>query len=178
MKLRIWLLLSLSILISSCDNSTESNKQKIELLSYKVPCVGVNQQLCYLIVNDISNQNELFYSSIENFHYVWGHSYKLSTVVTEIDNPAADASSRSYKLDEILADDEDEVGTIYEFKLIELLDFTFTKDSLNYYFLGKKIECASEADCDQLIALNNSGGLINVFFEYLGQGKIELVSWN
>jgi len=63
----------------------------------------------------------------------------------------------------------------YEYKLIALLEDTFSKYAGVYYFLYQPFECGTEGDCDDLLALNKSGGLVNLFFEYIGDGKISLI---
>ena len=99
--------------------------------------------------------------------------------ITELSNPPADGSSLKYELQQIVSDDEDTIGTNYEYELVELLDSTFTKDlDGKYYFLEQPFTCSTTVDCDTLVNLNNSGGLVNVTFEYSGNGKIVLTQWN
>jgi hypothetical protein len=77
-----------------------------------------------------------------------------------------------------VSDSEDSLGTSYEYELVELLDNTFTKELDIYYFLGQSFECDINVDCDGLVNLNNNGGLVNVLFQYIGDGAIVLVQWN
>lgn len=157
--------------IISNDENTEG--RITEFLSYKAPCYGISQRLCL-----ITTSNEFFYDPIEGFDFVWGHAYELSLIETAIENPLADASSLQYELEEIISDSEDSVGEMYEYERVELLDFTFTKESGVYYFLGQSFSCQENVDCDGLISMNNSGGSVNVVFEYVGNGEISLVQWN
>jgi hypothetical protein len=178
MHARIVILLISCLFIISCDDSETINTESMDLLSYKTPCQGITQLLC-LVTHDSDNDvNSFFYDSIEEFNFVWGHTYQLSVKITEISNPPADGSSLKYELKEIISDIEDNIETSYNYELVELLDFTLTMESNVYYFLGQPFECKVDVDCDSLVNLNNSGGLINVYFEYIGEGKIMLVEWN
>ncbi|SDK44856.1 protein of unknown function [Ferrimonas sediminum] len=177
MHTRIVLLLITSFLIISCDddNNTSSLETKT-LASYKRPCVGVSQQLCFITQD--GDVDSYLYDSIEGFDFVWGHTYQLSLKVTKVIDPPADASSIKYSIENIISDIEDPFNTSYEYELVELLDWTFTKESGVYYFLGQPFECQTDVDCDGLVNLNNSGGLVNLTFEYIGNGQITLVQWN
>ncbi len=177
MYTRIALLLITCFSIISCgvDNDTTSLETKT-FASYKTPCVGVSQQLCFITQD--GDVDGYFYDSIEGFDFVWGHTYQLSLKVTDVTDPPADASSLKYSIENVISDIEDTLGTSYEYNLVELLDRTFTKESGVYYFLGQSFECQTDVDCDGLVNLNNSGGLVNVTFEYIGDGQIILVQWN
>ena len=155
------------------DVSTNPETRSIELLSFKAPCFGVIQRLCFQLPENLN-----FHGPIEGFDFVWGHAYELSLNVSAVENPEADASSTKFELNEIISESEDSVGSRYEYERVELLDFTFTKESGVYHLLGQPFLCRAGADCDGLISINNSGGLVNVEFEYLGDGQIALVQWN
>ncbi|MDX1391545.1 MAG: DUF4377 domain-containing protein [Rheinheimera sp.] len=175
MLIRTIPVLLLCFVIAAC-NDDDSKTETIELLSYKNPCVFMTQSLCNVekTASDIGN----FYSEINGFDFLWGHSYKLAVRVTKVGNPAADAPDRVYDLIKVLQHSEDSIGTRYEYPLVELLFLTFTKETDKYYFLGHPFECAAGVDCDALVSLNNTGGLVNVVFEYIGNGKIALVYWD
>ena len=67
-----------------------------------VDCVGVGPQKCMQIRD---NENEMwknFYDNIEGFDFQQGFNYKLTIEIIDIENPPADASSKQYKLIEIL----------------------------------------------------------------------------
>lgn len=67
-----------------------------------VDCVGVGPQQCMLIKEDLDSEWKMFYTSIEGFEYQEGTQYKLSVMITEIENPPADSSSLKYTLLEVL----------------------------------------------------------------------------
>ncbi|MCG7587370.1 DUF4377 domain-containing protein [Photobacterium sp. OFAV2-7] len=168
----------LTTLYGCSSESSQGTEKLLTIDSHQSTCQGMFQQLCMRTKSVGNNEFELFYGDIEGFTYSWGTLYEVKVKITNIDNPPADASSQKEQLIEILSSTEDQVGASYEFNGVEMLSSTFTKTDGNYYFLGKSFECASGTDCDALVALNNSGGLVNVTFKYLGNATIQLVSWS
>ena len=67
-----------------------------------VDCVGVGPQQCMLVRENLDDQWEFLYQSIEGFEYEGGTSYKLHVSITKVENPPADGSSLKYTLLEIL----------------------------------------------------------------------------
>ncbi|GIC78207.1 DUF4377 domain-containing protein [Moritella sp. F3] len=67
----------------------------------RVACQGIVPMQC-LVVNKVvdgkTTEWQYFYNDIAGFEYAPGSFYKLSVETTEVANPAADASSLSYKL--------------------------------------------------------------------------------
>ena len=190
---RIFIILISLIFTTACEKGNNTKTEEMTILSYKTPCSGLRQRLCYLVKSNNADETTLFYNSIENFEFSWGHTYQISVLVTEIKNPPADASSVKYQLKQLVSDVEDDIGQTYKYELVELLDQTLTQDldnqhldnqNLNnqdskiYYFLFQPFECSAEIDCDGLVNMNNTGGLVNVTFEYLGEGKVILTDWN
>nr|WP_277619583.1 DUF4377 domain-containing protein [Shewanella mangrovi] len=162
--------------MSCSSDSDDTTQQTLKFLSYKQPCVATSQQLCLLAAN--TSSPTYFYDAIAGFEFVWGHSYELTVDVTTIKNPPADGSSMSYELVNVVSDVEDAVGTAYPYDLVEMMASTITKQGDVYYFLGQPFNCSADADCDGLVAMNNSGGLVNLAFEYAGDGNITLTGWN
>lgn len=175
MRLRSITYAIVSVLLVSCGSSDVSSTEELSLLSYKQPCFGVGQGLCN-IETSVEGQS-LFYNQIEGFSYSWGHQYDLKVRISVNSNVMADGSSHKYELVQVLSDTEDTVGTKYKYDLVEFMDNTFVKRDGDYYFLEQPFACAAAVNCDALVDLNNSGGLVNLEFEYIGQGKISLKSW-
>jgi hypothetical protein len=175
---RIVFLVISGLFIMGCESSSESKTVYQEVLSYKTPCIGVEQMLCLTSTNATTGNIELFYGAIEGFEFVWGHSYQLNVLEIKIANPPADGANIKYRLENVISSQEDEVGTRYEYVLVELLENTFTQEAGNYYFLNQPFECHVAVDCDSLVNINNSGGLVNIYFGYLGGGKISLLHWD
>jgi hypothetical protein len=178
MPIRTLIYVVAALFVVSCGESNNSHTENVELLSYKAVCPGwiSSSSLCNVQVKNGTNIN--YYNDIEGFEFVWGHRYNILVNVSEIKNPPADASSLKYEMIEIISENEDSIGTQYQYDLVELLEHTFTKTDDTFYFLFQEFECADNVDCDTLVNINNSGGLVNVVFDYLGNGKIALVYWD
>ena len=182
MRKRIAMLFS-TVVLAACGGGSSDNKNEIDtqetlnVLSHMSPCVGVSQKLC-LTTKSGNDTVNIFHSDIEGFDFTWGNQYELIINSSTIANPTSDGSSKQHKLKSITSQIEDAVGTQYEYKLVEMLESTFTKDADNYYFLGTPFVCGDGVDCESLVNLTNSGGLVNATFEYLGEGNIQLTNWN
>ncbi|WP_445777305.1 DUF4377 domain-containing protein [Shewanella sp.] len=161
---------------SACNNSDEkdasSYEQSTSIASYMQPCTGVNQKLCVLA------DGKLFYDEIEGFTYMWGYTYELTVEVNEDGSPSADASSKQYSLVSINSSVEDELGVEYVIDNVELLDSTIHMNDGEYFFLSQSFECEDTALCESLLNMNNSGGIVTITFKYMGNGVINLISWN
>ncbi len=69
-------------------------------------CVGVGPQTCMQIKENPEDEWQLFYDSIEGFEYEEGNEYVIRVLVEPVENPPADASSLSYTLIEVVAQEE------------------------------------------------------------------------
>jgi len=67
-----------------------------------VDCVGVGPQKCMLVRENSDLEWNMFYDSIDGFEYQEGTEYKISVIVTKVENPPADSSFLKYTLVEIL----------------------------------------------------------------------------
>lgn len=83
-------------------HSISDQIQTIYIDSYLVSCQVVAEQECMLVKPRPYSEWEFFYSEIEGFEFEAGYSYKVRLLVTQIDDPPADASSKKYKLLEIV----------------------------------------------------------------------------
>ena len=113
--------------------------------------------------------------------YQFGTTYELR--VTQDYAPASGGSPSSNYITnvvEVVATEQDAVGTTYVYENIELIGSPFTiDDNAIYYFYQYAFECAETVDCDALVDMGDSGGLVDVEFEYTGgETPITLVGWN
>ncbi|WP_176829910.1 DUF4377 domain-containing protein [Tenacibaculum sp. MAR_2009_124] len=104
---KIFYLILLLISVSCAVNKTNSH-QVIWVNSSKVPCTGVAPMHCMQIqTGNVLNQDNwtLFYDSIEGFDYIPGNIYKLKVSVISLDPDLvpADASTKKYKLIEVIS---------------------------------------------------------------------------
>jgi len=177
---RILLNLCIPLVLVSCGSDSKSKSENISILSYKNSCIGMVQYLCSVSKNENTGEPVNIHTWIENFDFIWGHNYQLKVEITHLDNPPADGSSEKWQVKEVISDIEDKVGQKYFIKSIRLFTNTFTIDleTNQYQFLGKEFDCSSDVDCDALVGINDTGGVVDVTFEYAGSGKITLVNWN
>lgn len=68
-----------------------------------VDCVGVAPQECLQVRESEDEEWSLFYGQIIGFEYEPGYEYELRVTETEVDNPAADASSLEVTLVEVVS---------------------------------------------------------------------------
>ncbi len=114
-------LVTISILTncSSTQKVTQEN-MKTEIFwinSTKVDCIGVGPMSCMQIQKGdyiLFGNWQSFYSQIEGFDYEPGYIYKLKVVVEDLDprTVPADASSKRYKLVEILRKEVDQKAQV------------------------------------------------------------------
>ena len=67
-----------------------------------VDCVGVGPQQCMLVRENHDSDWQMFYDNIEGFDYQEGTQYKIEVMITDVENPPADASSLKYTLVTVL----------------------------------------------------------------------------
>jgi len=73
--------------------------------SYTVRCQGIIEMNCLLVQKGDqigTDQWYYFYDTIEGFEYEEGFQFDLDVKITEVANPAADASSKKYNLIRLL----------------------------------------------------------------------------
>ncbi len=71
-----------------------------------VDCVGESPMKCMEVRKGDSGETTLLYSPIEGFSYEEGFTYELKVEVTDVDQPMADASSKRYRLLEVVSKKE------------------------------------------------------------------------
>ncbi|NVJ87685.1 MAG: DUF4377 domain-containing protein [Algoriphagus sp.] len=101
----------LGMIFLSCQSQPEGTHETWWINSSKVDCVGVGPQSCFQIskAEEFDRQNwELFYSEIEGFEYEPGNIYHIKLeIIDKTGELPADASSKSYKLLEVLSVESD-----------------------------------------------------------------------
>ena len=117
---------------------------------------------------------------VEGFAPAFGTAYEIRVVESEVSDPPADGSSIRIELIEIISSEADAVGTLYSYSDVELIGNPFyLSNSGAYMFYQYAFECAETVDCDALVDMGDSGGLVDVEFEYTGgETPITLVGWN
>lgn len=183
MKKRTYSALWLATGIAACGSdsgqkSTEGRRQEtFHVVSYRTPCMGVAQRLCLMLEETATGSRSFFYDNIQGFEFIWGHTYELVVNVSPVENPLADGSSSRYELVNITSDIEDSMESTYSFERVDMLEATITKQADRYYFLGQAFTCAREVNCDDLVLLSTTGGMVDLVFSYTGNGQIQLDQW-
>ncbi len=178
-------LLLLLALLTACGSDSDSEPPtdaillSLEVAPYQKDCQGEGQFLCMVVQEEDSDDTSLHYGGITEFEYQWGHHYTLLIRREPIpeEQQVADGSSVRDELVEIESETEDPEGTRYDLENILLLDHTFERIDGQYEMLGKPFQCVDTDMCDELVAINNTGGMVNVTMEYRGNGEIQLIDW-
>ena len=66
-------------------------------------CTGAGPMKCMMVRTGDEKEFSYFYSPIEGFTFEEGFTYELKVEVTDVDNPPADASSKRYRLIEVIS---------------------------------------------------------------------------
>ncbi|WP_394175132.1 DUF4377 domain-containing protein [Thalassotalea litorea] len=174
------LLILCSLLVISCGGSEDDNQEEVtvHIKSYRSVCDFSVQSLCIIARFEPQTEYQDFHLAFENFTPEWGHSYELNVLVTSFSSSDADQLPPTYEVLQLISENEDVIGTEYQYDNAEIKSATFTFEDGNYLFLGHPYTCLDGVDCDVLVAMTNSGGLVNLTFEYLGNGEIGLSYWN
>lgn len=175
--IRSLLLALMTLYLSGCNDSTDPPKEYIMSVPSSpvyygsglafTPVIGVPGQL--------QNGNTIFVHGIFDFDYKFGTSYELRLVEFDVTSEGA-----SLRVAEIISAVSDPIGTRYVYSDVELTRTSFTDESDEVYaFHRYEFLCAEGVDCDSLVAIADSGGLVEVEFEYTGGDvPITLVRWN
>ena len=192
MKMPIALLLSLSCM-SACGDTggkvhVKSPAESLLVASSKAVCQGIMQQLCLQVREsngrDSSGQGpigqdyEFLYDGIAGFEFVWGHSYQLQIATDSRKGAPQDAAATERRLVKVLGEKEDPVGTEYTYSGVVLNPYTVTLEKGEYHFLGQAFVCREQESCEALTRAYETTPRVDLLFSYLGNGDIELISWN
>ena len=79
------------------------HKKTIYVDSELSDCVGVSPQKCMMVRDSAESNWEHFYDKIHGFVHESGYDYQLEVLITDVENPPADASSKKYELVQILS---------------------------------------------------------------------------
>ena len=81
----------------------QGHKKTIYVNSELSDCVGISPQKCMQIRDSVESSWDHFYDKIHGFTYESGFAYHLEVLITDVENPPADASSKKYELVKILS---------------------------------------------------------------------------
>lgn len=126
------------------------------------------------------NNQTMFATDIIGFEHEFGTSYELRVLEKKVDTNYADDSPVSRTLIEVISSQADPIGTSYLYNEVELSGPALSSNNDGVYeFYPYEFLCAEDVDCDALVAIADSGGLVEVEFEYTGGDvPITLVRWD
>lgn len=179
------------VVLASCGDSEVSNEEKDVITTVSVPSFP---QVCWLDENYdpltsgsvpplcVSYRNadgEHVTSQVTGYKHQFGQNSTMRIRIKAIQNPAPDGPFYHYDLIEILESTQDELGSKYLFEDFPLVRKPFEiDDDGDYSIKPYKFLCGEGVDCDKLIDMGESGGLI--FFEFTltgGDIPITLTRW-
>lgn len=120
---------------AAVQNAQESKENIIWVNSSKIDCESVGVTTCFQVKKDAEAKAaiwELLYADIEGFDYEPGHLYKLKVSITELDpeKVPADASTKQYKLIEVIEKKLDERLAIHDIWVLQtIVGETYQLDS-------------------------------------------------
>lgn len=164
------------LFLSACAGESVE-QEPVTVDSQPVACIGEGQHLCLRVKHSGEQEWTWHYGGIQGFSYTWGSVYTLAYARNEIENPPADGSSVEWVLLDVISQMEDAVGTEYGFEAVRMQEVTVTDTDGDYAFIGYPFACAENLDCDTLVALSGSNQSVDLSFRYLGDGEVELISW-
>ena len=156
------------------DNSkAEANQSElmvIEINHYKVPCMTMTRQMCYLVRNEGDSIWNYFPNSITGFNdYKWGFIYKLKVLKEQVSNPPSDAPAINYRLVSVLS--KEQIDKTMTFRI--LLKYTNSEpftlwDEENGLTILNEIPfiCENTQTCEELVKLNTSNASIEGTFRH------------
>jgi hypothetical protein len=171
-----------AMFLASCgsDDSLEPNTYIASVASMPT-YYGVESKIVIDAVADVEDGDDTVASDIFSFNYEFGTSYRL--LVDQFPAAASGDDGSTIILTgliEVISATPDPIGTSYKYDNVELSGNPFTDESAGVYgFYQYEFLCADNVDCDGLVAIADSGGLVNIEFEYTGGDvPITLVWWN
>lgn len=116
---------------------------------------------------------------IEGFTHEFGVAYVLRIQIDKIEEPMADGPWYDYKLLDTLSSEQiAQPGDIYTFE-VPLTGLNFSVEDGNNFIGPYQFTCADGLNCQQLIDMDGSDGLVTIEFTYTGaEAPIELTFWN
>ncbi len=175
-SLRTALLMLATIPLSACDlyisdNPDPGSSSIIEVASYQQPCPNPAAGLCRLERPSGSSGWELRNDPITGFYPEWGKSYRLEV-------------QDGWNSRELLSIQDvwtDPVGTRYNVNYLTLIDGSFSGwSNSNYRFFDQPFVCNTQINCQPLVNMSGSYGVVSLQFRYTGNSFIplELIWWN
>ncbi|RTE85932.1 MULTISPECIES: DUF4377 domain-containing protein [Gammaproteobacteria] len=170
------------LLMVGCDLSSNDNEQITVTISSTPQLCHHSWEyatLCSPAVTDSSGASRAF-SPIIDFEYEFGTEYELLLEVIEIKNPPEDSSAYEYKILRTIRQEQDPIGTTYVYQDVSLTNDAFVSVGNGIYSLPPyEFQCAENVDCDTLVGMANSGGVVSIELTMIGgEIPVAVTVWN
>lgn len=135
--------------------------------------------LCSPSVIDTSGVHRSL-DAVVGFEYAFGTEYELLLEVIEIKEPPADTYGYEYRILRIVREDKDPIGTTYVYEQVSLTNdaVVFVEDGV-YSLPPYEFLCADDVNCDTLVDMANSGGVVSIELTMTGGAiPVTITNWN
>ncbi|EGN74341.1 hypothetical protein A28LD_2127 [Idiomarina sp. A28L] len=180
---RYLLCLLLILALVGCNSSDNDNERLTVTIGSNPPlCPPTNEfrTICspYLINESGGIQGTI--ALLVDFEYEFGTEYELLVEIVELADPPADGFSAEYRILEVLREEQDAIGTIYNYESVTLIHdaFVFIEEGV-YSLPPHNFLCADDVDCDTLADMANSGGVVSIELTMTGgEIPVTVTNWN
>lgn len=177
---RWWSAMLLAIALSAaCGDGVRQRTYLVH--HFMIECTGLSLRLCLLVKETGPSDFEYLYDTPRGFDYEWGYTYELIVEERSIDEPAADQSSISRTLREIVSKEAVPLGTTFQLFLTAGYERIVETSSGVFEFYGaREFTCPENLPCDELRALIDQGAGVSYDFEHPAnpQDPLLLLGWN
>jgi hypothetical protein len=136
--------------------STVTTEETIYIDHYKTHCTACPSGL-YL--RSKTDKDDVWYSNIDgidDFHYEWGHKYKVRVRKEKDTDPKTVGGGTKYFLLEVLEDNIVELNTLFTLTVYERANAALSKVEENlYWYGGQKLLACKPADCSAIEAFQD-----------------------
>ena len=134
----------------ACTSNTIQDAKTLFIAPQLADCTGVGPQKCMLIKEGLEDEWTYFYDQIEGFKYEEGFTYELLVNEIQVPNPAADASSIRYELNNIVSKTPtlDNSELINEWTVIKIKGLKQLSNSPTMTFEKEDAKVAGFAGCN------------------------------
>ncbi|RUO19262.1 hypothetical protein CWE08_09730 [Aliidiomarina iranensis] len=173
----------LLLALVGCNSSDNDNERITVTIGSKPPlCPPTNEfrTLCTPALFDESGSNQGSIALLVDFQYEFGTEYELLVEIVELADPPADGFSAEYRILEVLQEEQDAIGTVYTYESVTLIHdaFVFVDEGI-YALPPHNFLCADDVDCDTLVDMANSGGVVSIELTMTGgEIPVTVTNWN
>ncbi|CAM3718637.1 hypothetical protein [Rheinheimera salexigens] len=108
---------------------------------------------------------------ITGFSHSFGTKYNLD--IRRYPTTEGGQSGYIYELVKIISSNQDEIGTVYQYPQVELSGGPIGKDeSGKFYFYPYEFKCAENVDCETLVNIADSGGVVSLELTLTGDETV------